>query len=75
MPAKLNSEKKKQLKNQKSRLLFAYDLVLLSFTESGLQRAFHSFADACDKAGMETSTAKTEVLHLPRNPDQCVESR
>ena len=29
-----------------SRLLFADDLVLLSFTESGLQRALNIFADA-----------------------------
>ena len=53
-------------------LLFADDLVLLSSTESGLQRAINSFADACNTAGMKISTAKTEVLHLSRNPDQCV---
>ena len=47
-------------------------LVLLSSTESGLQRALNSFADACNTAGMKISTAKTEVLHLSRNPDQCV---
>ena len=55
-----------------SRLLFADDLFLLSSTESGLQRALNSFADACNTAGMKISTAKTEVLHLSRNPDQCV---
>ena len=55
-----------------SRLLLADDLVLLSSTKSGLQRALNSFADACDTAGMKISTAKTEVLHLSRNPDQCV---
>ena len=55
-----------------TRLLFADDLVLLSSTESGLQRALNSFADACNTAGMKISTAKTEVLHLSRNPDQCV---
>ena len=55
-----------------SRLLFADDLVLLSSTESGLQRALNSFADACNTAEMKISTAKTEVLHLSRNPDQCV---
>ena len=55
-----------------SRLLFADDLVMLSSTESGLQRALNSFADACNTAGMKISTAKTEVLHLSRNPDQCV---
>ena len=55
-----------------SRLLFADDLVLLSSTESCLQCALNSFADACNTAGMKISTAKTEVLHLSRNPDQCV---
>ena len=50
-----------------SRLLFADDLVLLSSTESGLQRALNSFVDACNTAGMKISTAKTEVLHLSRN--------
>ena len=47
-----------------SRLLFTDDLVLLSSTESGLQRALNSFADACNTAGMKISTTKTEVLHL-----------
>ena len=55
-----------------SRLLFADDLVLLSFTEFGLQRALNSFADACDTAGMKISSAKTELSHLSRHPDQCV---
>ena len=49
-----------------SPLLFADDLVLLSSTESGLQRALNSFADACNTAGMKISTAKIEVLHLSR---------
>ena len=53
-------------------LLFTDDLVLLSSTESGLQHALNSFADACNTAGTKISTAKTEVLHLSRNPDQCV---
>ena len=55
-----------------SRLLFTDDVVLLSSTESGLQHALHSVADACDTAGIKISTAKTEVPHLSRNPDQCV---
>ena len=55
-----------------SCLLFADDLVLLFFTESGLQRALNSFADARNIAGMKISTSKTDVLHLSRNPDQCV---
>ena len=55
-----------------SRLLCAYDLVLLSSTESGLQHTLYSSADACKTARMKISTAKTEVLHLSRNPDQCV---
>ena len=54
-----------------SRLLFADDLVLLAFAESGLQHALNGFADACDIAGMKISTPKTEVLHLSRNPIQC----
>ena len=55
-----------------SRLLFADDLVLLSSTKPGLQRALNSFADACNTAGMKISTAKTEVLHPSRHPDQCI---
>ena len=55
-----------------SLLLFADGLVLLSSTESGLQRALNSFAYACNTAGMKISTAKTQGLHLSRNPDQCV---
>ena len=49
-----------------------FHLVQDSSTESGLQCALNSFADACDIAEMKISTAKTEVLHLSRNPDQCV---
>ena len=55
-----------------SRLLFADGLVQLSSTNSGLQRALNSFADACNTAEIEISTAKTEVLHLSKNPDQCL---
>ena len=55
-----------------SRLLFADGLVLDSATESGLQRALNSFADACDKARIKISTAKSEVLHLSKSTDQCV---
>ena len=53
------------------RWLFSNDLALLSSTESGLQRALNSFADSFDMTGIKTSTAKTEVLHLSKNPDQC----
>ena len=53
-------------------MLFADDLVLLSSAKSVLLRALNTFADACDTAGMKISTAKTEVLRLSRNPDQCV---
>ena len=55
-----------------SRVLFADDLVLLSSTESGLQRALNSFAEARYTAGMKISTAKTEVLCLSGNPDRSV---
>ena len=54
-----------------SRLLFSDDFVLLSSTESGLHRALKCFADAYDTAGMKINSAKTELLHLYRNPDQC----
>ena len=36
-----------------NRLLFANDLVLHSSTESGLQCALNSFADACNTAGIK----------------------
>ena len=55
-----------------SHLLFADDLVLLSSTKSGLQRALNSFVRACNTAGMKISTDKTMVLHASTNPDQCV---
>ena len=42
-----------------SRILFADDLVLLSSTESGLQRALNSFADACNTAGMNSAVMRT----------------
>ena len=54
-----------------SCLLFADDLAQLSSTESGLQCALNSFADAFNTAGMKISTNKTKVLHLSRNPDHC----
>ena len=54
-----------------SRLLFADDLVLLFSTESGLQGALNRFEDVCDTTGMKISPAKTKVLHVSRNPDQC----
>ena len=34
--------------------------------------ALNSFADVCNTAAMKISTAKIEVLHLSKNPDQCV---
>ena len=48
------------------RLQFADNLVLLSSTEFGLQRAFNSLADACNIAGMKISTVKTKIFHLLR---------
>ena len=55
-----------------SPLLFADDLVLLSATESCLQRALNSFANACNTTGMKISPAKTQVLNLSKNFDQCM---
>ena len=54
-----------------SRLLFANALVLLAFSQSGLQLAFNDFAAACDIAEMKISTSKTEVIHISRNAVQC----
>ena len=54
-----------------SQLLFRNNLVLLVFSESGLQHALNCFAAACDIAGMKISTSKTEPLHLSRNSVQC----
>ena len=45
-------------------------MALLSFAESGLQRALNSFTDACGTAEMKISTDKAEVLHLSKHPDQ-----
>ena len=42
-----------------SRLLFAIDLVLLSSTESGLQRALNSFVDSRNTARLKICTTKT----------------
>jgi len=41
-----------------NRLLFAVDLILLSSTESGLQRALNDFAAARDNAGMKSALLK-----------------
>ena len=43
------------------RLLFADDLVLLDFTQTGLLQALDRFSDACYVAGMKISTTKTET--------------
>ena len=40
-----------------SRLLFAYNLVLLASSKSGFQQALNGFAATCDIAGMEISTS------------------
>ena len=55
-----------------NRLLFADDVVLISSTESGLQRTLNSFADTRDAAEMKISTAKSEIIHLSRYSDQWV---
>ena len=57
---------------KKGRLLFTVVSVLLSSSDSGLQRALKGCVDASDTAGIQISTAKTEILHLSKNPDQCV---
>ena len=39
-----------------------------SSTESGLQRELDRFAADCDTTGIKTSTVKTDVHHVSRNP-------
>ena len=51
------------------RLLFADNLVLLAFSESGLQHALNGLAAACEIARMKIF--QTEVLHLSRNVVLC----
>ena len=55
-----------------SQPLFADDVVLLAFSESGLQHALNGFAVAYDITGMKISTSKTEVLYFSRNSVQCL---
>jgi len=54
-------------------LLFADDVVLLSSTELGIQRALNDFAlaAACVIAEMKIRTTKPVILNFSRNPDQC----
>ena len=47
-------------------------MIWFCFLGQNLVSSWHCFADACDTAGMKISMAKTEVLHLLRNPDQCM---
>ena len=46
--------------------------VLLKFSAPPFFFQNPAYATACNTVGMKISTAKTEVLHLSRNPDQCV---
>ena len=55
-----------------SLLLFADDLVLLTSSESDLHHVLNGFPSACDIAGMKISTSKIVVLHLSKNPVQCL---
>ena len=52
-------------------LLFADDLVLLSASETELQRALERFAALCAEAGMVISVSKSEAMVLSRKPAQC----
>jgi len=54
-----------------NRLLIAEDLVLLAFSDQGLQHALGRFTAACGQTGMKISTKKTEVLCFSRRPSQC----
>ena len=53
------------------RLLFADDLVLLDYTQNGLQQALDRFSNACSAGGMKISSTKTETISLSRQPKQC----
>ena len=52
-------------------LLFADDLVLLDFTQNGVQQTLDRFSDACSVAGMKISTTKRETMCLCRQPKHC----
>ena len=44
-----------------NRLFSAHDSVLLAFAEQDLKHALDLFSTACDQAGMNISTEKTDI--------------
>jgi len=54
-------------------LLFGDDLVLLAFSEQGLQCGLDHFSDACDQAGVKTNTRNDGGTSLHRNACQCLQ--
>ena len=46
-------------------LLFADDLVILSASHHGLQRALHKLSSYCTEWNLTVNTTKTKVMHIP----------
>ena len=54
-----------------SHLLFADDLVILTSSQTELQRALDRFVAVCAEAGMKVNVDKSEVMVISRTPVQC----
>ena len=52
-------------------LMYADDLLLMSETETGLQRIFDRLEEYCDKWGMEVNTDKTKIMKFSGNGHRC----
>ena len=52
-------------------LMYADDLLLMSETETGLQRIFDRLEEYCDKWDMEVNTDKTKIMKFSGNGHRC----
>ena len=52
-------------------LMYADNLLLMSETETGLQRILDRFGEYCDKWGMEVNTDKTKIMKFSGNGHRC----
>jgi len=52
--------------------IFADELVLFASCQQNLQHAVDKFSAACDQGRMKTSTKKTKMMCLFRDPRQCM---
>ena len=59
----------RKLKNQLLALCWWFDSASTKF---GFQRTWNRFAAAYDSAGIKISSVKTDLLHVSRNPNQCL---